>query len=307
MNTTDFLNKYYLYRILAAQYHKWIVKRNPQKEMERVYYKTFNRMPNLQDPRDLIEKIFWLQLNSDTSLWTKCADKYRVREYINEQGMGEYLPKLYGNWDNAQMIDFTQLPQKFILKTNNGCGTCFIVKDKSEVSPRKIINQMNKWLHVPYGWAGAQLHYTKIQPCIIAEELLEDDGNISFSPNSLVDYKIWCFNGKPECCLIVYNRVMDAPLGLALYDLEWNPMPEKMVDSIHYKCNPDIRIPQPLCLSQMTDIASKLSKPFHEVRVDFYVINNKPVIGELTFTTGFGYFTEEYYRYLGDKCEIDLK
>jgi hypothetical protein len=55
----------------------------------------------------------------------------------------------------------------------------------------------------------------------------------------------------------------------------------------------------------MLEMASKLSKPFKEVRVDFYVIKDKPVIGELTVTSGYGYFTEEYYNYLGSKFDLN--
>ena len=56
----------------------------------------------------------------------------------------------------------------------------------------------------------------------------------------------------------------------------------------------------------MIEIASKLSKPFPEVRVDFYVVDNKPIIGELTLSAGYGTLTEEYYRYLGDKTDITM-
>ena len=55
----------------------------------------------------------------------------------------------------------------------------------------------------------------------------------------------------------------------------------------------------------MLEIASKLAEPFPEVRVDFYIVNDKPVIGELTFTTGYGYFTDEYYELLGSKMVIN--
>ena len=50
--------------------------------------------------------------------------------------------------------------------------------------------------------------------------------------------------------------------------------------------------------------SSKLSKGFPEVRVDFYDIAGKPFFGELTFSTGYGYFTDDYYDYLGDKVDI---
>lgn len=49
----------------------------------------------------------------------------------------------------------------------------------------------------------------------------------------------------------------------------------------------------------MLDIAKDLSDGFPQVRVDFYIINNKPYFGELTFTSAAAshyYFTEEAQR-----------
>ena len=52
--------------------------------------------------------------------------------------------------------------------------------------------------------------------------------------------------------------------------------------------------------------AKKLSENLIQVRVDFYDINNKAIFGEMTFTTGFGYFSNDYYKYLGSKINLDL-
>ena len=59
-----------------------------------------------------------------------------------------------------------------------------------------------------------------------------------------------------------------------------------------------------LNLEQMIEMASRLSRPFPEVRVDLYVINDKPFFGELTFSTGLGFFTQDYYNHLGDLTDI---
>ena len=40
----------------------------------------------------------------DMSLWTLCADKYRVREYIHEKGLDDTLVKLYGVWEKAEDV-----------------------------------------------------------------------------------------------------------------------------------------------------------------------------------------------------------
>ena len=306
MALSNFLNRFFLYKKCAGLFHLLSVKINPKREMNRVYSATFHRNIDFQNPKNLIEKIYWLQLYSDTSLWTKCADKYLMREYVKSKGCEEYLPKLYSKWDFAKDIDITELPSKFILKTNNGCAQCYIVKDKEKVNVSLIRKTFKKWMSIPYGFSGAQLHYTRIKPCIIAEELLEQGEELdSLSPLSLVDFKVWCFNGKPESIWVAYNR-KPGNVSMSLYDINWNPLPDKLVSTNSDTYHPEVHIPKPKCLEKMIDIAKTLSADFLEVRIDFYVIRNKPIVGEMTFSSGFGYFTEEYYNYLGGLIDLSM-
>ena len=290
--------------------YKSLYERDPRLAAIGLYKKIYgkNSTLNIDEPQNLIEKITWLELNTDTSLWTLCADKYRIREYVEQCGLSEYMPGNYGYWENPNDIDFGKLPNNFVLKANNGCGTVKVIHDKERIDGKKIKKDLRQWLKRPFGYMGAQKHYLTIKPCIIAEELLPNTGvQKEFSPNSLVDYKIWCFKGKPESVLVVYDRT-SKQYCLDLYSTEWERMPEKLKLNGHFEFRKDVIIPKPECLDEMLKIASKLSEPFPEVRVDFYVVNDKPVIGELTFSTGYGYFTDEYYNYLGDKCDIsDLK
>lgn len=293
----------YVYEIIASYWHRFQVWLNPISEINRCYVKQFGHKPNLKNPKNLIEKIYWLLLYTDTSLWTKCADKFAMREYIKECGYEESLPKNYGKWDSAEDIDFSSLPNEFVMKANNGCGTVLIVHDKGRLDIKKTRKKMNHWLTVPFGWSGAQLHYTRIKPCIIAEELLKQNvDQKSYSPKSQVDYKVWCLNGKPESILIVFNRDSNG-YYLDLYDPKWNRLDKYLKSNGHHKLRQE-PIPMPVCKDEMLSIATRLAQPFPEVRVDFYVVGDKPVIGELTFTTGYGYFTDEYYDYLGSKIDL---
>ena len=288
---------------MATIIHKCSVKLNPENEMRRAYYKAFHRYPDLANPHNLIEKIFWMQLHSDTSMWTMCADKYSMREYVKECGYEDFLPQNYGKWDKAEDIDFDALPKGFVLKTNNGCGTVMVVKDKNKLDTKKVKKKLKQWLYIPFGYSGAELHYTRIKPCIIAEELLsQDEDQKLFSPGSMVDYKVWCINGETQSILVVFDRQKDG-YCLDLYDTEWNRMSDKLKNNGHFRfC--EMKLPKPKCLDKMLLIAQGISKRFPEVRVDFYVVANKPIIGELTFTTGYGYFTDEYYDYLGHKLKL---
>ena len=115
--------KFFLYQYIKEYFLKLMVKINPENEVDRCYYPHFRKHVNLKEPHNLIEKIYWMELHSDTSMWTLCADKYRVREYIGSLGLLEYMPKLYGHWDKAKDVDFDKLPESFVIKANNGCTT----------------------------------------------------------------------------------------------------------------------------------------------------------------------------------------
>ena len=281
-----------------------VVRLFPNMEIYRCYIKHFKELPNLKRPTNLIEKIFWLEWNSDTTLWSKCADKYMMRKYVDECGYSNYLPKLYGVWAKGSDIDFSILPNEFILKSNNGCGQCYIVENKYVENVAKINKMTKQWLMINQAFANAQFHYNNIKPMIIAEELLHHSAeDLLYSPNSLVDYKVWCFNGEPESILVVYDR-KSHNIKINLYDLNWVSMPEKIVSSKHYIYDSRVIIPKPICLHEMLEIASNLSKPFLQSRIDFYVIGGRPIIGEITLSSGYGYFTKDYYKYLGNKIDL---
>ena len=276
----------------------------PRYASDIMYYRAFGKRQNLDDPQNLIEKINWMQFNADTALWTLCADKYRMREYVEQCQMGDYLPKLYGHWEDPGEIEFDLLPNEFVLKSNNGCGTVKIVHDKAQLDIPATVKMLKKWLK-PYGYVGGQTHYLRIKPCIIAEELLhQDEDEKSFSPNSLVDYKMWCINGEPESIWVAYNRHDAFYVNMALFDTDWNPIPQYLRDTHLETYDPEGIVPRPVCLEEMLSIARKLSAPFPELRLDFYVINGKPIIGEMTFTSGYGFYTDEYYLMLGKKIDL---
>ena len=284
--------------------YKRLYKKDPKLAADALYYKIYSRHINFENPKNLIEKIAWLSLNSDTSIWTLCADKYRMRSYVESKGLGDHLPKCYGFWENPNDIDFDKLPNQFVLKANNGCATVMIVHDKSKLNEKKTKRQMKKWLKRPFGYIGAEKHYLSIKPGILAEELLTQTEELNkVSPGSMVDFKIWCINGKPESILVVYDRT-NGHYRLALYDINWNAIPENLNAELCKQQKSTPPLEKPKYLDKMIDIATNLSKEFKEVRIDFYESPDKPIIGELTFTTGYGYFTDDYYEYLGKKIDL---
>ena len=70
----------FIYQYLKNIYLRTKVYLAPEQEVDRCYFKSYGKHCNLKDPHNLIEKIYWTELHGDTTLWTLCADKYRVRE-----------------------------------------------------------------------------------------------------------------------------------------------------------------------------------------------------------------------------------
>lgn len=299
------LTKLFLYKTqwIKAIVHKFFVLCFPKVEINRYYRIAYGHNANLDNPQSLMEKIFWMELHCDVSQWTLCADKYRMRQYVVECGLGEHLPKLYAKWDKAKDVDFDSLPDCFVLKANNGCGTVKVVKDKRKENAEVIKKEMQQWLKIPFGYSGYQIHYVSIPPCIIAEELLSQDSEtVAYSPHSLVDFKVWCINGTPEAILVTYER-HNGRHYLDLYDTNWKRKKEYINFNKSFGFREE-EIPQPSCLNKMLNMAQQLSTPFPEVRVDFYIVNGRPYIGELTFTAGMGNIKEEFFDILGEKVDL---
>lgn len=273
---------------------------SPKMGASYIFRKFFHRSIDWKNPKNLQEKTYWLLYNTNTELWTRCADKYRVREFVKEKGLEPLLTELYGHWENVDDIDFTSLPNQFVLKANNGCHSVMVVKDKTKADLDGIKKELKSWFKYPYGYMGSQKHYLRIKPCIVAEQLLEEKGAYKqLSPHSLVDYKIWCFNGKAECILVVFNR---APgfTQQAIYDLNWKNISSSVFAADYYKED----LPKPENLEQMIIYAEVLSAGIPEVRVDFYNNEGKIYFGEMTFTAGYGDLTDSYYEYLGSKVVL---
>lgn len=275
-----------------------IVKRRfPFFWVKHLYKKEIGGKIDFSNPKDINEKIIWLEFYTDTRLWSRLADKYEVREYVKARIGESYLVKLYGRWSSGESIDFDLLPEKFAIKPNNGSYDSVIVKDKSKTDTETVRKKLVHSLSVPFGYETAEPHYLRIEPCIIAEQLLE-----SSQKEGLVDYKILCFDGKPFIILVCFNRDLETHhADLMLYDLDWVRHPEWLSSDFKNDCD----CPKPKNLEKMIEIAAKLSVGLPQCRVDLYNIDGKIYFGEMTLTSNYGmmiYYRQEMLNEMGEKC-----
>lgn len=244
-----------------------------------LYKRAFSRRLNLRNPQTLNEKIIWLKLNTyrDNPQVTQCADKYGVREYVQEAGFGHTLNQLYGVWDRAEDIDFTSLPDRFVLKCTHASGFNWLCSDKSTLDINACVAQMKKWLSYDFWRRHSELQYRKVPKRVIAERFLWD-GKIP------TDYKFYCFHGHPLYVLVCSGTKAEHR-KFYFFDREWNFCPITR-DGQH--AGEGFTLPRPACFDKMLECARALSEPFPFVRVDLYEDDGRVIFGELTFTPSAG-------------------
>ncbi len=245
--------------------------------LEERFYKEVGYFPNIDNPTTFNEKINWLKLYYKNDILSRCVDKYEFKNYIKEQ-LGEgYTVPLLGVWDNANDINISDLPEKFVLKVNWSSYQNFIVKDKSkfnfDYAKSKINSWMLPWRNIYY--ASFYYAYKNVAPKVIAEEYIEQaDGKLN-------DYKFYCFNGSAKYLYIVDEGFSkDRPL---CWDVDDNHIYKIVNGNINNKAK------QPVNMEKMLEIAVKLAKPFPFVRIDLYETNDKIYVGEMTFYPGNGF------------------
>ncbi len=272
----------WLRRIWRNAYRKYLEKNHPKQLAAFLYNFHFGRHMSYDNPQDLSEKINWMKFYSDTSMWTELADKYLVRNYVEQKGLAHLLVTLYGAWSNPDDIDFNLLPQSFVLKTNNSCGTVMLVKNKEELNITEVKKKLKDWLSVKTGIETAEPHYLDIIPMVIAEEYLAPG-------ETLIDYKLFVVHGETELVMVCSDRKIGIGSNITLYDKEWNYRPDLIGEChAHDKVEP---IEKPEQFEEMKDYAQTLCQDFPFVRMDFYIVNNKVYFGEMTFTPKGGYNT----------------
>lgn len=237
----------------------------------------FHRRLDLDNPRTLADKVSWIELNTDRSIAAKLTDKYEVRNYVAEKGLGSILiPLCGGPWENVTDIDISKLPDRFVIKATHGCEMNYICKDKDTIDTEHMLRQLNLWLKSDYPRACIEPHYKLIPHRLYAEEFIGGMGGV-------IDYKFHCINGEP--CFILACSDREDSVRLNLYDLHWNS-----ISGIQgHKAN-SRELAKPSLLSEMIDVARILSEDFEFVRVDLYETNGCVRFGELTFTPASGVF-----------------
>jgi hypothetical protein len=262
------------------------------------YENVFGKKPDLKNPKTMNEFIAHRKVYDRNPLFTLCADKFKVREYVKDKIGEEYLIPLITYSDDIKKVDFDALPNSFAAKVNHGSGQNMIILDKDKENIEEMKIHICYWMNRNHYYNTREWQYKNIETLILFEELiLDEDGTIP------KDYKFHTIGGKVEFIQIDterfedHKRIFYSPSWEEL-DFMWAPATSQ--NRPKYEKAPPLEKPENL--QKMIELVEKLAEDFNYVRVDLYDVNQKLYFGELTFTHEDGlakFFPEKYDRYFG--------
>ena len=248
----------------------------PDKQYLQIVYRLrTGKKLNLKNPRSFNEKLQWLKLYDRKPEYAKMVDKYEAKKYVADIIGEEYIIPTLGIWDKFEDIDFSQLPDKFVLKCTHDSGGLVICTDKSKLDLKAARKKLKKCLRTNYYRMTKEWPYKDVKPRIIAEQYMTDEG----SDDALDDYKVHNFNGTPRFVLLCRERFKVSGLSEDFFTGTWDHIDVKRP----HHGNAATERTRPKELDEMLRISEMLSKDIPFLRTDFYTINKKVFFGEFSF------------------------
>lgn len=283
------INKEYRFNALTDKEicrYSWI----SDEEFTKRKWKTFfDSELNLDDPKTFNEKIQWLKLFYHNPQYVLMVDKYEAKQIVSDMIGEEHVVLNYGVWEKFDEIDFSSLPDQFVLKCTHDSGGLVVVRDKSKMNIPEARKKINACLHKNFYWHGREWQYKAVKPRIIAEEFLSDGGSTTNEGLGLTDYKFFCFNGEPRFLYVSKGLENHRTATISFLTLDWEFADFQRTD---YKRMAELP-PKPKKFVEMVEISRKLSHDLPFVRVDLYCVKDLVYFSELTFTPCGGYMTFE--------------
>ena len=256
-----YLSRRYEMRFIPSEWYlKW------------VYCGETGRKLNLKNPTRYTELLQWIKLYDHNPKYTVMVDKAEAKKWAAKLIGEEHIIPTLGVWEHFDDIDFSQLPDQFVLKCTHDSGSVIVCRNKAELNLTAAKAKLEKALKKEYFYEGRQWPYKNVKPRIIAEQYLVND-----ETGDLRDYKFFSFSGEPKVMYIATGRGTGATYG-DFFDMSF----QHLDLCIDHQMAPTV--PQkPALFEEMKAAARKLAQGIPQVRVDFYEVNGQFYFGEMTF------------------------
>ncbi len=248
------------------EFLKWV----PDKPYNHVhYFFNYKRWLNQRNPSYYSDILFAMKMSKPSKLQVRCCDKATVKEYVREHGFSDHVIEPLDVQTDPADLQWESYALPYIVKVSNASHCNVEVRTKEDIE-----------------WAKKQLeYYSRLDHSVYYRENCYRYAKRSYvveprlgKPNeTLADYKVHCFDGKPTYIQINYpdtqenDRVM---IDFSNERVEYPFVSGRNSDTVW-----DIRP----YLPTMYSISERLCQPFVFVRVDFLMVDEQLYVTEMTF------------------------
>lgn len=201
------------------------------------------------------------------------VDKYNVKSYVENKLEIDYIiPTLCICTSVEELEEFMErgFDKSCVIKPTHMSGKVIFKNKNDHKFSINDIKEMRGWLNKNHYYMTGEPQYRDLEPRIIVEPFIGENGEPP------VDYKIYCWNGKPEIIQLDSSRFSGHRRNF--YNISW----ERLDITLHYPpCKDDQ--PRPSLLDEMLEVAAKLAQGHKFIRVDLYQSQGKVLFGELTY------------------------
>lgn len=265
-----------------------------------IYAIRMKKMMNWHNPKSFSEKLQWIKVYDHNPLYIQLVDKYEMKKYVDQViGPGHTVPTL-GVWDSVDDIDFSKLPERFVIKGTHDSGSVIVCKDRNTFDENSARSKLQDSLNTNLYYLSREWPYKHVPHRIIAEEYIE-----SKDKSPLTEYKLFCFDGEIKIVLVCKGLAHSTQRTNDFCDVNLKRYPFTSLLP-----NSEGELTKPDNYDELLWYASELSKGFPEVRVDAYVFDGKIYFGELTFFHNSGlrrYEPDEWDYKIGEWVKLPEK
>lgn len=227
------------------------------------------RFANLKNPKGFPEYLMRVKLSETARnpLFQRVSDKELVKDYVHERtGPGNAVETLGILRTNSE-IDSFSFPKNSVAKATHLSGAVVFVRDEQPSVDER--DEMKAWLATNYFHLNREPNYKNLEPKVIIEPFI----GVGDQPPE--DVKVHCFHGEPRFIQVDYGRHREHLRDF--YDLEG-----RRLEMTFWKPPAKKEFPYREKIQKMIEISRPLSQGFDFLRVDFYVVEDGVLVGELT-------------------------
>ncbi|MBE3330437.1 MULTISPECIES: ATP-grasp fold amidoligase family protein [Enterobacter] len=273
MNTTTYVLKYTEYLIRKCRSYFMTDLNFHTAKLK----KTSGITPDIKSPTTLSEKICHRLVYDHNNLYTMLADKLAVREYVASRTTRVKAVPLIGVYHRFSHIDFSTLPDQFVLKCNHDSGSTIICTNKNQFNYRQARKKLTLALKKNLYYTTREWQYKNIIPVILCEPYVDlfNNADRNSTPEML---RIHCFHGVAHYVEADFTDDLGREF-INVYDRHWNLQPFQM----EYPNTP-VAPGEPKLFREALLAAQELAKGLDYCRVDLMLKSDEIYFSEITLS-----------------------